>query len=371
MKNTNNKTRWAVAFVCTALITLNGCGGSKETTIQEGGDSKTVPTFSLAWSEYPSWSVFGVADAKGIINGKKGELGPVEKKWGVDIELKEAEYDPCLAMYGAGQCDAVCITNMDILSPATGRPGVMVLPTSTSFGADACLVTENIKSVEDLKGKKVFGLEKSVSEYCFVRNIELLGQAESDYTFANMDPGAAAVAMQQGNVEQQAIVVWNPFVMETLGKRSDVRVLFDSTQIPNEIIDSVVVAEASLKKAGGEAFACAVIEAYYEVNKAIADPAKRDDTLIAIGEKFSNLGLEQMEKVVKQTQFYGTPDEGLAVLTGTELPKIMEKVVDFCASHGIVDKAPDLGYGDAAKAPNAAVRFDPAYIHKVNERPAK
>ena len=166
----------------------------------------------------------------------------MEEKWGVDIELKEAEYDPCLAMYGAGQCDAVCITNMDILSPATGRPGVMVLPTSTSDGADACLVTAEIKSVEDLKGKKVFGLEKSVSEYCFVRNLELLGQKEGDYEFANMDPGAAALAMQQKQATHEASVVWNPFVMETLSKRKDVRVLFDSTKIPNEIIDSMVVA---------------------------------------------------------------------------------------------------------------------------------
>ncbi len=361
MKNINIKTSWAVALGCAALITLNGCSGSKE----------AVPSFSLAWSEYPSWSVFGVADATGIINGKKGELGPLEEKWGVDIELKEAEYDPCLAMYGAGQCDAVCITNMDILSPATGRPGVMVLPTSTSDGADACLVTDDIKSVEDLKGKKVFGLEKSVSEYCFVRNLELLGQKEGDYEFANMDPGAAALAMQQKQATHQAIVVWNPFVMETLGKRKDVRVLFDSTKIPNEIIDSVVVAKASLEKEGGEAFACAVIEAYYEVNKALADSAKRNETLIAIGEKFSNLGLEQMEKVVEQTQFYGTPDEGLAVLTGTELPKIMDTVVSFCVAHGIVDKAPSIGYGDAAKAADAAVRFDPTFIEKVKQGSAK
>ena len=77
-------------------------------------------------------------------------------------------------------------------------------------------------------------------------------------------------------------------------------------------------------------FACAVIEAYYEVNKALADTAKRDETLIAIGEKFSNLDLEQMETVVEQTKFYGTPDKGLAVLTGANLPKIMEKVVSFC-----------------------------------------
>lgn len=165
-----------------------------------GTPSSAPPTFSLAWSEYPSWSVFGVADVTGIINRKKGELGPIEKKWGVDIELKEAEYDPCLAMYGAGQCDAVCITNMDILQPSLGRPGVMVLPTSTSFGADACIVTSDIKTVEDLKGVKVHGLEKSVSEYCFVRNLELLNQAEKDYTFSNMDPAAAALAMQQAAV---------------------------------------------------------------------------------------------------------------------------------------------------------------------------
>ena len=68
MKNTYKKTNWAVALTCTALITLNGCSGSKETGTQGRGGTETVPSFSLAWSEYPSWSVFGVADANGIIN---------------------------------------------------------------------------------------------------------------------------------------------------------------------------------------------------------------------------------------------------------------------------------------------------------------
>lgn len=357
----NNKN-WTVVFLSFALIALVGCGSGENTNSKQD-----IPTFSLAWSEYPSWSVFGVADLKGILNGEKGELGSVEEKWGVDIVLKEAEYDPCLAMYGAGQCDAVCITNMDILSPSSGRPGVMVLPTSTSFGADACLVTSDIKSVEDLKGKKVFGLEKSVSEYCFVRNLELLNQKEEDYLFSNMDPGAAALAMQQKNQAQEAIVVWNPFVISTLAKRDDVRVLFDSTKIPNEIIDSVVVAKESLEKEGGEAFACAIIDAFYQVNAAIADPQQRDDTLIAIGEKFANVTLKDMEKVVQQTKFYGTADEGEAILTGADLPNIMNRVVDFCTSHGIVDSKPTLVYG--SKETDASVRFDASYIQKVKASP--
>ena len=93
------------------------------------------PSFSLAWSEYPSWSTFGVAHEFKIIDGRKGKMGPIENKWGVDIELKEADYDSCLVMYGANKCDAVCITNMDGLNPSLSRTSAAILPTSTSFGA--------------------------------------------------------------------------------------------------------------------------------------------------------------------------------------------------------------------------------------------
>jgi NitT/TauT family transport system substrate-binding protein len=225
-----------------------------------------------------------------------------------------------------------------------------------------------VASIKDLKGKKVFGLAKSVSEYCFVRNLEILGEKESDYKFSNMDPGAAAVAMQQKQAGIEAIVVWNPFVLETLNKRSDVKVLFDSSAIPGEIIDCVAVAQASLDKPGGKDFACAVIETYYEVNKRLADAKTADDTLIAIGEKFSHLDLKSMKKVVQQTKFYGTPKEGLDILTGAELTKTMKKVVDFCVSHEITAKAPKVGYGTKQEGGGAALRFDPSYIKSAMEK---
>lgn len=326
------------------------------------------PSFSLAWSEYPSWSVFGVAHVQKLIDGRAGRLGPIEKKWNVDIVLKEAEYDPCLSMYGSAQCDAVCITDMDVLNPALSRPSVIILPTSTSYGADALIVENRIGDIKALRGKKVYGLAKSVSEYCFVRNLELLGEKEADFKFSNMDPGAAAVAMQQKQKDIEAIVVWNPFVLETLNKRKDVKVLFDSTKIPNEIIDCVAVAQTSLDKPGGKDFACAVIETYYELNKRLADPKTADDTLVALGEKFSHLNLESMKKVVQQTKFYSTPKQGLDVLTGPELPQIMKRVVDFCVSHEITSKAPKVGYGTKQEAADAALRFDPSYLKVVAEK---
>jgi len=170
--------------------------------------------------------------------------------------------------------------------------------------------------------------------------------------------------MQQRQEGFDAIIVWNPFVLDTLNKRKDCRVLFDSTTIPGEIIDMVVVGKSSLEKPGGKQFALAVIDAYYQLNKRLNNPATRDDTLIALGEKFSNLDLASMRKVVQQTKFYGTPNEGIGVYTGDVLKDTMKKVVKFCVDHGMVEHPPVVAYG-ADTAAAASLRFDPSFMQEV------
>jgi ABC-type nitrate/sulfonate/bicarbonate transport system substrate-binding protein len=331
-----------------------------------GGPSNNVkPAFSLAWSEYPSWSVFGVASEAGLIDGAEGATGPIEDKWGVDIVLKQADYDPCLQFYATGVVDAVCITNMDTLNPSLARSSVAILPTSTSDGADACLAV-GVENIKGLQGKTVYGLEKSVSQYCFVRCLELAGEKEADYKFSNKDPGVAATEMVSG--KNDPIMVWNPYVLSTLKQRPDAKVLFDSSQIPGEIIDMVVVAKDSLEKPGGKEFACAVIDAYYELNKLLDDPARGDETLVALGAKFSNLGLQDMRTVVKQTKFYKTPEAGLGVMDKTSLEPVMKTVVDFCVAHQIVASAPKIGYGPRADHPDAQFLFDPSYMLEVKSK---
>ena len=352
--------RTMIAVACAAMLTaLVGCNSGGGTT--NTADGKAVPVFSLAWSEYPSWSVFGVAHEKGLINKEKGQMGEVEKKWGVDIVLIQADYDPCLAQYGSSQVDAVCMTNMDSLAPATGRDSVAILPTSTSAGADACIVV-GIDSVDDLKGTPTFGLEKSVSQYAFERCLELDGKDPSQYEFKNMDPGAAALAMQSGDAKLKSIMVWNPFVMQTLRDREGSKRLFDSKKIPEEIIDMVVVAKSSLEKEGGDKFANAVIDAYYQVNAMLADEKQHEETLTALGQKFSNLGVEDMEIVVQETQMYKTPAEGIALFEKEQFQnKTMPMVVDFCVSHDITSEKPTVGFGDD----KAQLNFVTTYMKNV------
>lgn len=320
-----------VLFIC-------GCGTS---SLKQG-----PPVFAFAFSEYPSWSVFGVASEKGLVNAAQGKLGTVEKKYNIDIVLKEADYDTCITMYGSNVCDAVCMTNMDAINPCLNRKTVMILPTSTSDKADACVVVNydgKSNPLDYLKNRKVFGLKNSVSEYVFACNIEKLGGNPKDYQFANLDPAAAATALQTNQPSVEAIMVWNPFVLQTLRTRKDSKVIFDSGNLKEEVIDCVGVSSESLKKPGGDRFAQAICDCYYQMNKMLADPKVGDETLVALGTKFSNLNLEDMKIVVDQTKFYKTPDSAIRLFSGSNMKSTMNKVVKFCVDNAIAPTAPTVG----------------------------
>jgi ABC-type nitrate/sulfonate/bicarbonate transport system substrate-binding protein len=346
--------KWLVITSFVSCVALAGCNSPSASNKSSGSGGAGAsaggapPVFSLAWSEYPSWSVFGVAHKEGLLDKSEGGMGSIEKKWNVDIVLNQAEYDPCLTQYGANQADAVCITNMDILAPSLKRASVAILPTSTSVGADACIAV-GISDIDGLKGHTTWGLEKSVSQYAFERVLELNGKNPKDFTFKNQDPGVAATGMQASQPEFTSIMVWNPFVMQTLRTRKEAKVLFDSAKIPEEIIDMVVVGKESLNKPGGKRFAFAILDAYYAVNKMIADEKTRDKTLV---------GLEDMKTVVQQTKFYDTPEKALALFEGdTFRSKTMPMVADFCVKHEMCESLPSFGFGEDGKQLNFDLQF--------------
>ncbi len=89
--------------VADALSSENATASETSSSASASG---STPSFSLAWSEYPSWSIFAVAEADGLINGKPGEMGSLEEKWKVDVVLHESDYDTCITMYGSQNVDA-------------------------------------------------------------------------------------------------------------------------------------------------------------------------------------------------------------------------------------------------------------------------
>lgn len=334
-------------------------------TVQGAAVAADVPVFKLGVSEYPSWSLFLSASDLNLIDGRAGKMGPIEKKWGVDIELKDTDYDTTITMYGSGQIDAGCLTDMDSLAPSMTKKSVVILPTSTSDGADQLIVSKEIKAVADLKGVKVFGLDGSVSRYCFDRNIELAGLKPEDFTFVSQDPAAATTAMTLGQKTHQAIIVWNPFCLTLKKQNQNVHVLFDSSKIKGEIIDMVTMSRASLEKKGGKDFACAVIDTYYSYCRMLEAPETAEKATTALGARFAKMDNESMKTILKETAFYSTPQKGLAVMEGAELKTILDKVNTFCVKRKIVEKPAVVGFGNDDKSD---LSFDPQYIKLVADK---
>lgn len=351
--------RYTLAVLFTALC-LTGCSG--------GGEQKVdAPSFTLAWSEYPSWSVFGVADELGIIDGDQGELGEVEKKYGVDIVLKEASYDSCINLYSSKNVDAVCLTNMDSLIVADQVPAISVMPTSTSDGADACIVVD-IADLEALKEHKAYGLENTVSHYLFNRYLSDQGMDPADFQFTNKDPAVAAQAMQTKDASTQAIVVWNPFVLQTLSDRPEAKVLFDSSSIPGEIVDMIILSKESAKQDGADKFALAIMDTFYEVGRRLEsdDTQEAEKTLVMLGEKFSRLDLEQMKTVVQQTKFYKNPKAAIDVLGSDEFKSAMEKSKDFCVKQELTPDEPKYSFSESEDGLEFSTKYLEDY-QKANE----
>ena len=100
------------------------------------------------------------------------------------------------------------------------------------------------------------------------------------------------------------------------------------------------------------------------LNKLLEAPDTRDEALIALGEKFSNLDLQSMRKVVQQTKFYKTPKEADALFTSSRMKEVMQLVVKFCVNKKIVPREPKIEFGHK-KGAKVNLRFDVSYIRRV------
>lgn len=307
-----------------------------------------LPAFSVATSEYPSWSTYVVAAKAGLINpAKGGEHGPMETKYGVDIVLEVKDYDPCIVAYGNGTVDAVCITNIDVLNSSMSRATTLIMPTSTSAGGDQGIAV-GINNLEELKGTPVYGLDNSVSEYTHYRVIELAGLNHSDYPFENLDPGPAATALQSGSDTVKAICVWNPFARQTRNNNPNAKLIYSSESIRGEILDSVAIGNDVLKREGGEAFATCLCAIQYAVCEKMSDGKTADVTIAALKDDFAPaLSVDDMKNyVLKETEFYSTPDAGVSVYGNPKLKDTMATVVKTCQAIGILtpDKQPTISF---------------------------
>ncbi len=188
----------------------------------------------VAYSDWPGWTAFAIAEQKGWF-----------KEAGVEVELLWFEYGPSMEAYSAGKVDAVMVTNGDALvTGAGGAKNIAVLVVDYSNGNAMIVAKPGIKSVKDLKGKKI-GIEVGFVEHLLLlKALESAGLSESDVEIVPTPTNQTPQVLASGQVD--AIGAWQPNSGAALKALPGSTAIFTSANVPGLIYDTVAVTPQSL-----------------------------------------------------------------------------------------------------------------------------
>ena len=350
-------------------LALSACG-NKLGGDQAANTSASTPAapaapadkeYTIGWTIYAGWMPWPYAEQAGIV-----------KKWAdkyhVKIKLVQInDYVESLNQYTAGKIDGVTSTNMDALTipAAGGRDTTVVMVGDYSNGNDG-IVLKNGSTLPAIKGRSVNLVQNSVSQYLLARGLESVGLKNADVKVVNTSDADIVAAF--GAPTTTAVVAWNP-QLSVIKKLPGAKEVFDSTKIPGEIEDMLVVSTDVLKANPnlGKALAGIWYETLAVMNKNDADgQAAR----AAMG-KLSGTDLAGFESQLKTTYLYSDPKAALAFTTGPDIVKANDRVRAFSFGAGLFGQGAktvdDIGIafpnGKVLGNPqNVKLRFDPTYV---------
>ena len=108
-----------------------------------------------------------------------------------------------------------------------------------SNGGDAVMASPNVKTLADLKGKRIAIANISLGVYMLSRTLNAANLTRNDVQLIASSESRHAEMYKQGRAD--AFVSYEPFKSQLAALGA--HVIFDSSQIPNEIFDLMVVHE--------------------------------------------------------------------------------------------------------------------------------
>ncbi|MFM9914488.1 MAG: ABC transporter substrate-binding protein [Rhizobacter sp.] len=282
--------------------------------------ARAVEPLKIGYSDWPGWVAWQVAQDKGFF-----------KEAGIEVKLEWFDYSASLDAFTAGKIDAVCMTNGDALvTGAGGGKSVAILLTDYSNGNDMIVAKPGIKTLKDLKGKKVaveFGL---VEHLLLLNGLKKAGMKETDVTLVNAKTNEMPQILASKDIT--AVGAWQPISGQAMKGVPGAKPLYTSAEEPGLIYDIVGVNPSSLAKRKDDWKK--VVMVWDKVVAYINDPKTQPDALKIMS---ARVGL--------------TPAEYLPLLKGT-------KLLTLADSKKIFVKAP--GFGSLSGSSKVADEFNVA-----------
>jgi NitT/TauT family transport system substrate-binding protein len=120
----------------------------------------------------------------------------------------------------------------------------IVLVVDVSHGADVVVGRRGMQTMRDLKGKSVAVESSALGAFVLSRALALNSMQASDVNVVHLESNEQPSAFEKGQVD--AAVTFDPYRVQFL--RAGAKTLFDSTQIPGEIVDLLAVRATVIEK---------------------------------------------------------------------------------------------------------------------------
>src|SRR5260370_29172137 len=171
MKTGKYKIVFAV-LIC--VLSIGGCRSNK---------SGSLATVKVAINTWPGLGPYYVAKAKGF-----------DKEEGIQLDvIMNEDTVGRHSSLAAGEVDLVGITlDSVIIARSRGVPMTVIGQSDFSFGGDGIIANKDIKTVTDLKGKKIACAEGLPSHFFLLVVLRKYGLGPNDFTFIPADDGSQA-----------------------------------------------------------------------------------------------------------------------------------------------------------------------------------
>ncbi len=192
-------------------------------------------TVKIGMVTFPGYAPLYLAKEKGFFKDLNVEIVRIEAIGDLRAAMLSGKIDMYLATPDIFQA-----------SEKQSPVGVGFMALDESHGADGVAVADNIKSIKDLKGKKV-GAEPGFPPYFVLQYMlhkENLTLKDLDFKdISSQDAGNAFVAKQL-----DAVGTYEPYLSKSVSLRPKSRVLVSSADLPGLIVDLVYANEKLLNE---------------------------------------------------------------------------------------------------------------------------
>ena len=261
------------------------------------------------------------------------ELGYFNKD---DIRLIEyTSASQVIKGYRNGLLDSAAVTlDEAIVLLEAGEDFRIILAMDESNGADALLGQSFIKSIEDLRGKRIGVEHTALGAYFLYRIVELTALDKKDITVVSQEVNQHVKAFKEKQVD--AVITFDPARSEIIEYGGNV--LFDSSKIPGEIVDVLIVRAEKLKlfEKNIDDLKQAWFKAVGNIQNNPNKYAKMIDKRMRVGEKnvmsmFDGLAFPDKEK----NEFLLTSMEGKSLIRSSK------KMAKIMSDNGMTDSIVD------------------------------